>query len=542
MGRLTHPHRAGRLVLSISGMAGLLLLTAGQASAATLDVCHSGCPYSELAPALAAAHSGDTIRIGPGTYAGGVTIDVSLEIVGAGAGSTVISGGGPVLTIGAFGASSEPAVSIDGVTITGGVTRSSPESIPFVGEEGVIALGGGVEIPPNAGFSGGATVTITNSAITGNRVAPTSTLPFGPSCPGGPCPFAWAKGGGIDSWGTLTLDHTTVSDNRVGSASGLSTLASDAQGGAIMSWLDVLTIRHSVIAGNVAGATAPNGRFAEGGGIWVEGGTVVTVGDSSVTNNSAVLNAALPASVELAAQPGGIFISDNVARASITNTTIAGNSATMTNSVGDSTAYAGGINVGPDVDFQMANSVVADNTVTSTTLRGSRGNAEGDTGGGALLGTITNTRITGNAVAVSSAGGDALAGIGGLLQFGALTNSVVSDNHLRASSSRGTARVMGAGVVVAEHPLTLRNTTVSGNTGAANGRAGFARGGGIYDGPFFDIPGSPLALVNSSVSGNSLTGSAGVLLQGAGLYLENQPLTSTNSLVANNSPDQCFGC
>src|SRR5205085_7914391 len=61
----------------------------------------------------------------------------------------------------------------------------------------------------------------------------------------------------------LTLDHTTVSDNRVGSASGLSTLASDAQGGAITSWLDVLTIRHSVIAGNVAGATAPNGRFAE---------------------------------------------------------------------------------------------------------------------------------------------------------------------------------------------------------------------------------------------------------------------------------------
>ena len=32
-----------------------------------------------------------------------------------------------------------------------------------------------------------------------------------------------------------------MSDNRVGSASGLSTLASDAQGGGIMSWLDALT-------------------------------------------------------------------------------------------------------------------------------------------------------------------------------------------------------------------------------------------------------------------------------------------------------------
>ena len=541
MGHLTRRHSARRLVLLISGIAALLPLAAGQASAATLDVCHSGCQYSELAPAVAAAHSGDTIRIGPGTYAGGVTIELSVNVVGAGAGSTIISGGGPVLTIGTFGASSEPTVSIDGVTITGGVTRSSPESTAFVGEEGVIALGGGVEIPPNTDFSGGATVTITNSAITGNRVAPTTTLPFGPPCPGGPCPFAWAKGGGIDSWGTLTLDHTTVSNNRVGSASGLSTVASDADGGAIQSWLDALTIRSSAISGNVASATAPNGRFAEGGGIKVEGGTVVTVSGSSVTNNSAVLNAALPASVDLVAQPGGIFIGD-VDRASIINTTIAGNSATMTNVVGDATAFAGGINVGPEVDFQMANSVVAGNAVRSSTLRGSHGDAEGDTGGGAVLGTITNTRITGNTVTVSSAVGDALAGIGGLLQFGALTNSVVSDNRLSASSPRGTATVMGAGVMVAEHPLTLRNTRVSGNTGAANSRHGFSRGGGIYDGPFFDLPGSTLTLVSSSVTGNSLTGSGGVLLQGGGLYLENQPLTSTNSLIANNTPDQCFGC
>jgi hypothetical protein len=542
MSNLTYGRPFGRLAFLVSAIAGLLLLAAGQAAAATLSVCHSGCQYSELAPAVGAAHDGDTIAIGPGTYAGGVTIDVSIAVVGAGKGSTIISGGGPVLTIGTFGATNEPTVSIDGLTITGGVTRTSPESTPFVGEEGVIALGGGVEIPPNANFSGGATVTITDSAISGNRVAPTATLPFGPPCPGGPCPFAWAKGGGIDSWGTLTLDHATVSDNRVGSASGLSKLASDAQGAGIMSWLDALTIKSSVISGNVAGAAAPNGRFAEGGGIWIDGGTVVTMRDSFVTNNTAVLNAALPASVELAAQPGGIFVADGVSRATITNTVISGNAATMTNSAGDATAFAGGINVGPDVNFQMANSVVADNTVTSMTLPGSHGDAEGDTGGGALLGTITNTRITGNTVTVRSAAGDALSGIGGLLQFGALTNSVVTDNRLVASSPRGAASVLGAGVMVAEQPLTLRNTTVSGNTGEANGRHAVGRGGGIYDGPFFDIPGSTLTLLNSSVTGNSLSGSAGGLFQGGGLYLQNQPLTSTNSSVARNSPDQCFGC
>jgi hypothetical protein len=53
-----------------------------------------------------------------------------------------------VLTSGEFGTSSEPTVSIEGLTITGGITRSSPESTPFTGQEGVSAAGGGVEIPP----------------------------------------------------------------------------------------------------------------------------------------------------------------------------------------------------------------------------------------------------------------------------------------------------------------------------------------------------------------------------------------------------------
>ena len=530
---------AGRLGLFVFVVAALLLIGVGRASAATLNVCPSGCPYAQLAPALAAAKDGDTIKIAPGTYAGGVTIDVSVKLVGAGAGQTVISGGGPVLTIGAFGESTEPTVSIDGVTITGGVTRSSPESTPFVGQEGVFAAGGGVEIPPNADFSGGATVTITNSVITGNRVAPTDTVPFGPPCPSGPCPFAFAGGGGIDSWGTLTLANTTISNNRVGSASGLSTLASDAQGGAMISRLDALTIKNSVISDNAASATAPNGRFAEGGGIFAPGGTL-TISDSAVTGNSALLEASLPNTVELLAQSGGIFIAEN--RATITATTISGNSAAMTNTAGDATAFSGGVNVGSEVEFRMSNSVIADNRVNSATLTGSQGNAEGDTGGGALLGTVTNTRISGNTVTVSSAAGDAFAAIGGLLQFGSLTNSVVSNNHLHASSPTGSVSVIGAGVIVAEHTLTLRNTTVSGNTGDASGPSGFARGGGIYDGPFFDIAGSPLVLMNSSVTGNVLTGSAGITLQGGGLYIQNQPLTLTHSVIAGNSPDQCYGC
>src|SRR5206468_3360215 len=116
-------------------------------------------------------------------------------------------------TIGAFNASTEPTVSISGVTITGGVTHSSFAEA-FVGP-GVIALGGGISVPPAAGFAPGATVTIANSVITGNTVAPTSAIDSGLPCPpdititciNGDLPFALAAGGGINSFGALTLTH-----------------------------------------------------------------------------------------------------------------------------------------------------------------------------------------------------------------------------------------------------------------------------------------------------------------------------------------------
>jgi hypothetical protein len=539
--RFSHWGGAGRLVLLVPAMAALLVLGAGQASAATLNVCPSGCPYTQLAPALAAAHDGDTIKIGPGTYDGGVTVDVSVKLVGAGAASTIISGGGPVLTIGEFGASSEPTVSIEGVRITGGITRSSPESTPFTGQEGVFAAGGGVEIPPNADFSGGATVTIANSVISGNRVAPSDTAPFGPPCPTGPCPFAFAGGGGVDSWGALTLANTTISHNRVGSASGLSALASDADGGAITSFLGPLTISGSVIHGNQASATAPNGRFAEGGAIQAFGGTV-SLSNSSVTDNSAALAASLPDSVELLANSGGMHITSDVSVATIRNTTISGNSVSMTNTVGDAEAFSGGLHVDLDVDFTMSNSVIADNSVNSATLAGSSGNAEGDSGAGELLGTITNTRFTGNTVTLSSAAGDATAFAGAFIDFGTITSSVISDNHVHASSPSG--RVFAAGAIVVDEPgLTFRNSEVSGNTVDASGASGSAQGGGIFDAPIANgPPGGPLKLLNSSVTGNALSGSPGIVLQGGGLYIQNQPLTLTHSVIANNSPDQCFGC
>ena len=102
--------------------------------------------------------------VGPGRFAGGITIAKSLTLRGAAAAATVISGGGPVLTIGGAGAAGEPTVSIAGITIRDGVNGSGANE----------AFGGGIPIPRAPGGGTGATVTVTDSLITSNRTAPPS--------------------------------------------------------------------------------------------------------------------------------------------------------------------------------------------------------------------------------------------------------------------------------------------------------------------------------------------------------------------------------
>jgi hypothetical protein len=509
-----------------------------------LTVCPSGCAFAQIAPALAAANNGDTISIGAGTYDGGLTVDKSVRLIGAGSGRTTINGGGPVVTIGSHATTSEPTVTIDGVTITDGVTRSSWQTGVGVG---VIARGGGVEIPLNADFSGGATVTISNSVITANRVAPTATAPFGPPCPGGNrCPFAAASGGGIDNWGSLTLANTIVSKNLIGSASGLGALASDADGAGISNWRGPLTIANSDISGNQAAVAAPNGRSSDTGGIFLTGGTV-TVSNTSVSDNSARVSAALPSSVpDIGVAAGGMHLTGDVQAVTISNSSISGNVATATNALGDVSASSAGlhIDIGDSDLVTLSNDVIGDNSARAAAL--STGNADAGSGAGEITGTLSNVRLTGNSVDASSAAGNATAeGGASVFDGGTITNGLVADNHVHVSSPHGSASESGGGIFVAVD-LTLRNTAVIANTAAVSGATGNALGGGIYDVAFpfgqDGPPGGPLVLQNSKVTENALTGTAGLTLQGGGLYLLGEPMTRNNTTIAQNTPDDCFGC
>jgi hypothetical protein len=502
-----------------------------------------GC-YATIQAALDAAHDGDTIRVGPGSFAGGITIDKSVDLVGAGAKATVINGGGPVVTIGEFLGTSELTVTISGVTVTRGVTTSSPLSTEWTGEENVIALGGGIAIEPREGYSTGATVTIRDSIITGNRAAPSETVPsHNATCPSGPCPFAWAKGGGIDNWGRLTLSNSSVSDNIAAGA------ASDAIGGGINNWWPAtLAVSNSQVNGNRAIASVPNGRFAEGGGIFDDPGVPLTISTSGVNDNTASLTSTFPFDVgggdtlDMNTNGGGIHADDD-STVTIENTELNGNTVSVDDSNGEPYAFDAALHPGSG-PLVLSNVTMADNhviaTVASTADVGPSGSAIDIVGAS----TVTDVRITGNTTTVTSGSGTAGANgavyAGSTAQPAVITNSVIRGNSVKASSTGGPAVVLGGGLVN-DGLLTLRNVLVSDNVGLASGPTGFARGGGIWNGSLFNSPPIELTLENTNVMHNTLSASPGLTVQGGGMFTA-FPVTLSNGRIANNSPDQCYGC
>jgi hypothetical protein len=479
--------RIGRVLLVAAAVGGCFS-GAGAARPAAPDSCvglRSGC-FATLQDAVDAAKDGDTIHVDRGTYAGGVTVDVSVAIVGAGAQATTIRGGGPVLTIGTYDARSELTVSISGVTITGGLNGSHPDTS--------VSFGGGVWIPSAVDQTVGATVSIADSVISHNTVAPTVALAAGGFC--GPAACAFGSGGGIDNGGRLTLSNTRVTENQAGAAG--SPASGLADGGIENRFMATLTMRNSFVTGNRALAGPPNGRGASAGGIGDDG--AMAIENSVITGNSVVLTHAVPSSLDEGAYAGGIAISGFAGgSATIAGSAVSENLVTATNSAGDEGTFAGGLLV--EGSLALSTSAVDGNQVSSHAT----GSAFADGGGLEIDGTATiaDSRILGNLVDATAGTGEAFAQGGGIANVG---------------------------------KAALQRTLVVGNRVSARGSGGAAQGGGIWNSTFDAGDAQPqLTLTGCVVTANSVSGAPGIAPEGGGLYTT-APVVRVGTVIAGNRP------
>jgi hypothetical protein len=498
-----------RYALLVAVTVGALAL-ARAAHAATLCVGpQAGC-FSQIQPAVAAAHDGDTITVARGTYAGGVTIDKSLRLQGAGATQTVISGGGPVITIGRDVNPAAMNVAIDGVTVTGGLNRTQPD--------GSVTFGGGILIPvtqidvPPFNVTG-ATVSISNSVITGNVVSASSFIPANSFCGARACAFN--SGGGIDNGGALTLTNVRVTNNTAGSTATLPSAASDSGSGGIDNrFASSLVMRNSVVSGNRAVANSPIANSAEAGGIGSPG--LLDIEDSVVSDNIVEYTGSMD--FEDQAGLGGGIVVDQFeafphAAAVIRATRVDGNrvSAVNTNASSTPAGFAGGVAAFAPALFEHDS--LSGNSVTMT----GAGYAGGD-GGGMEVDAPTTVR-----------------------------DSVVARNSVTVQAPRG-AIAFGGGIATFGADLTVERTVVVANSVSAVGAPGpmpfggvaSAFGGGISNSPP-GVPPATITLTDSVVTANELSGSAGLPLQGGGVYSTNG-LVRTHTVIAGNKPDDCFGC
>jgi hypothetical protein len=494
------------LLLAVAATA---LATAHTAGAATLCVGPgSGC-FAQLQPAVNAASDGDTITIARGTYAGGVTIDKSISVQGAGATQTVISGGGPVLTIGRAVDPESMNVSIDGVMVTGGLNRSTPgDAVTFGG--GILIPTSQLSGPPHNGL--GATVSISNSIVTGNSVVSSAVIPPG-FC--GPRACAFNDGGGIDNGGALTLTNVQVTNNTAGSSASLLSPASDAGSGGIDNrFASSLVMRHCVVSGNRAVADSAIGNGASAGGVGSSG--ALDIEDSVISNNTVGYTGALDFE-DQSGFGGGLVVEEEGffphPPATISNTKITGNTVTAVNTNPSSTpaGFAGGVASFSSATYDHV--AVTDNSVD---MKGA-GYAGGDAGGIEVDSPTT------------------------------MRDSIVARNSLSVEAPRG-AIAFGGGITMFGGDLTLERTVVVANSASATGAPGpmpfggvaSAVGGGIADGGP-GVPPGALTLTDSVVNANRLGGSAGLPLQGGGVFTLNG-LTNDHSVIAGNKPDDCFGC
>jgi predicted outer membrane repeat protein len=256
-------------------------------------------PCKTIGHAISLAVSGDSIIVAAATYSENLFIGKSLRILGSGAATTIIEGGGiPVI-----GISTGASVTLSKVQIRNGVLSFCCPSGGGINNSGTLMVVRSVVSGNKAASRGGGiynsgTLTISNSTVRGNSVG----------CLGDDCK---AGGGGIANIGILTINNSTLNGN--GASAGCFSSCSGDGGGIYNS--GTLRISNSTLSANEARSSG-NFCCSDGGAIFNVSGAV-TISNSTLSGNSARVG-------------GGIF-----GTAALQNSIVANNSATSGNFTGN---------------------------------------------------------------------------------------------------------------------------------------------------------------------------------------------------------------
>jgi predicted outer membrane repeat protein len=345
---------------------------------------------------------------------------------------------------------------------------------------------------------------------------------------------ATALGGGIFSWGKLTLDGCQITGNSGGGVFA----SSDSRGLVHVSASDGTTI-----SGNKAGG--------EAGGIAVSGG-VLTLLDSSVTGNTGVLGAGiLMDSSDDALNVTNSVISDNVVSGNGAGGIDGGGTMTITGSTISSNSGGFGGGIGTSGTLTISASTISDNTAgtaggivcSGTTLIEDKtiisGNQGGNQGGGIFNdGTLT--------IKDSTIGGPDLsdgnsANIGGGIADNYAGSVTVTDctfeYNLAPNSSNGGA---GEGAAIwSSTTLSVTGSTLSHNTAYYGGAIQVVGTATITNSQFTDNSARTGGAIASgdklTVEGCTFDSNSAPSGSGGALYNSSGSATITGSTFSSNS-------
>jgi predicted outer membrane repeat protein len=247
----------------------------------------AGVPCKTIGHAISLTSPGDSVVVAAATYPENLTIPHNLRIIGAGAATTIIDGGGVASEI--VNSGHRAVVAVSGLTFRGGngpgdggglyncmSTMTITDSV-IAGNgarqgAGALGYGGGIYNCP------GSTLTISDTTFRDNRAEAGGAI-----CNGGTLTISgstftgnvarFRRGGAIFNYGTLTIDNSTFTGNRVRHGTG-----GAIHNGQLFGAVGTLVISNSTISGNTAGDG--------GGGIYTLAGVSTRIGDSIVAGNA----------------------------------------------------------------------------------------------------------------------------------------------------------------------------------------------------------------------------------------------------------------